>query len=278
MVLYGLLAIALWYRFFTQGRHKWMLSVTIGATTMAIGFAIRIAVHTNAYSTGIYIATYLFTLLSPCAYLAQDYVILPRVASYLQSEDSLFLSSRKIVRIFVWSDVATFLTQAAGGSLELSDSDDPSKRNLITIGKDITLVGLGAQLASFLLFTTLALVFTFRMRKRDAAGDPRLPPKEGWRNDWRLVLYVLLWTTIGILIRSAYRVAEYASGRFGYLMTHEWPFYALDSLPLFLAILPWAVVWPPQHLSLGNGHEVIEGTNGNGVEMMPSYGGSGVKV
>lgn len=60
--------------------------------------------------------------------------------------------------------------------------------------------------------------------------------------------YAVLWTAIGILIRSGYRIAEYAQGYDGTLRTTEAYFYALDSLPLFLAIAVWTVVWPPAYL------------------------------
>lgn len=60
--------------------------------------------------------------------------------------------------------------------------------------------------------------------------------------------YALLWTCVGILIRSVYRIAEFAQGYDGKLRTTEAYFYALDSLPLFLAIAVWAVVWPPAYL------------------------------
>ena len=56
-------------------------------------------------------------LLSPCGFLANSYVILPRLASWLEAEDCLFLKSRIIVRLFVWSDVITFFLQASGGGM-----------------------------------------------------------------------------------------------------------------------------------------------------------------
>lgn len=64
-----------------------------------------------------------FLLLSPCAYLAFSYMVLPRLATYLDAEDCLFLRSRWIVRIFVTADVVTFLTQASGGGMAASGGD-----------------------------------------------------------------------------------------------------------------------------------------------------------
>jgi hypothetical protein len=62
-------------------------------------------------------------LLSPCAFLAQNYVLLPRLATKLHCEQYLFVKSSIIVRIFVWSDVITFILQAAGGGLASGGGD-----------------------------------------------------------------------------------------------------------------------------------------------------------
>lgn len=69
-----------------------------------------------------------FILLSPCLFLAQDYMLLPRLARWLDAEASLFLRPSRIVKIFVWSDVLTFLLQAGGGGLTATDKE--TSRNL----------------------------------------------------------------------------------------------------------------------------------------------------
>lgn len=67
----------------------------------------------------------------------------------------------------------------------------------------------------------------------------------GWRSSWRTVYWAIQWTSIGIMVRCIFRVIEFAQGYSGYLRTNEWAYYALDTLPLFLAILVWAFIWPP---------------------------------
>lgn len=46
-------------------------------------------------------------------------------------------------------------------------------------------------------------------------------------------------------MRSIFRIIEYAQGYDGELRTTEVYFYVLDSLPIFLALAVWTVVWPP---------------------------------
>lgn len=52
-------------------------------------------------------------------------------------------------------------------------------------------------------------------------------------------------------IRCTFRVAEFAQGYSGKLRTVEWYIYALDTLPIFLAIAIWTIIWPPNYLGDG---------------------------
>lgn len=62
-----------------------------------------------------------FILLSPCGFLAQDYVLVPRLASYLGYEEHLY-KAHLVVKFFIWSDVVTFLLQAGGGGMSAIQS------------------------------------------------------------------------------------------------------------------------------------------------------------
>ncbi|KAJ9114147.1 hypothetical protein QFC20_001663 [Naganishia adeliensis] len=58
-----------------------------------------------------------FILATPCAFLAQDYALLPRISRYLDADDCLIVPRRFIVKFFVTSDVITFVAQLAGTAL-----------------------------------------------------------------------------------------------------------------------------------------------------------------
>lgn len=109
-----------------------MLALVIGSFAMVVGWGCRVAWHYKPGSTAVYIPQTLvsesaldfshadasqFILLSPCAFIANNYIILPRLATHLGEERCLFIKSRIIVRLFVWSDIITFLFQAAGGGM-----------------------------------------------------------------------------------------------------------------------------------------------------------------
>ncbi|KAJ7604492.1 RTA1 like protein-domain-containing protein [Roridomyces roridus] len=248
LTLYILSATIHWIHWFRYGRQRYMLTLTLGMTAMALGFAVRIGVHALPDSLGVYMVMDLFILLSPCAFLATDYVLLARLASTFDDEvveKTMFIRPSRIVRIFVWSDVATFLLQGGGGGLTASNNPDTAN-----IGTKIVLTGLSLQLASFGLFAITLVIFGLRIRSQ-------FP--EVWQSDstdkslvggadWRVLFYTMCLTCIGILIRSAFRIAEFAGGYRGTVATHEAYFYSLDSLPLWIVMSFYCVIWPPRFL------------------------------
>nr|XP_018266536.1 uncharacterized protein I303_00511 [Kwoniella dejecticola CBS 10117]OBR88694.1 hypothetical protein I303_00511 [Kwoniella dejecticola CBS 10117] len=219
---------------------------------MAMGFGVRIKMTSQPDSLGVYVGTTLLTLLSPCAFLANDYIILPRLARWLDAEEQLFMPASRVVKTFVWSDVVTFLLQAAGGGMSAMQSEGSQKAGLY-----IALVGLVIQCVSFMLFISLASIWGYRVR-RTSKWTSKPTNSQGFTvtlrrmEDWRIILYAVLWTGLGIMIRCIFRVIEYAEGFDGNLRTTEWAFYVLDALPLFLAISVWAFVWPPTILKEHN--------------------------
>lgn len=70
-----------------------------------------------------------FILLSPCLFLAQVYVLLPRLAETLDLESSLPIGRRTIKWVFISADVGTVLAQLAGTALTITFGD------LVRIGK-----------------------------------------------------------------------------------------------------------------------------------------------
>ncbi|KAJ7108401.1 RTA1 like protein-domain-containing protein [Mycena crocata] len=253
LAFYGFSAVVHWINFFRYERRPFMLTLTLGMTAMAIGFVLRIVFSNSPYSLGLYIIMDMFILLSPCAFLATDYMLLARLAATFDEEVSkscLLIRPSRIVRIFVWSDAITFFLQASGGGLTAT-------KNISTanIGNKITMIGLSLQLLSFALFTVLILVFGWRVQTRfPSAWRPQPGHKSfspfggGQIGDWRILFWTLCLTCIGILIRSVFRIAEFAGGYDGFLAYHEGYFYLLDSLPLWIAMSLYCLVWPPRFL------------------------------
>ncbi|KAF7292330.1 RTA1-domain-containing protein [Mycena chlorophos] len=244
---------------------KFMLSMVIGCYTFAFGIGTRFGLHTHPESKGIYIIEYLFVVLSPCAFIASEYVLLGRLARYLRCDSLLLVPPRRITIVFISSDITTFLIQAAGGSVSIA-SNTPSvaingshvyccfKVFFCLIHAQIFLAGLVLQMASFLTFTSIFLVFMYRVRTREPAIWT-MDKDKNWQKDWRTLAGAMSFSFLGILIRSGYRVAELSQGYIGHLATTESFFYGLDTLPLFIAISTYVVFWPGRFIGNGNSPE-----------------------
>ncbi|KAJ7099056.1 RTA1 like protein-domain-containing protein [Mycena crocata] len=266
LVLYGISAIIHWTYYFTiTPRRPFMLALPIGMTAMAIGFVLRVIYATPPYTIGKYIPMYLLILVSPCLFLATDYMLLARLAAMFDEQVAqrcLLIRSSRIVRLFVWSDVTTFLLQMAGGGLTASQNASSAK-----LGTDIELVGLVVQAVSFLLFTTVLIVFGWRVRTEFPAlwRSPNTRPfkllSQQPIEDWRTLFYVMCVTCVGILIRSIFRIAEFAGGYDGTIATHEGYFYVFDALPLWICMTLFCIVWPVRVLNFP--------TKALGMELMP---------
>ncbi|KAJ7683982.1 RTA1-domain-containing protein [Mycena rosella] len=225
---------------------KFMLSMVIGAYTFAFGIGTRFGLHVHPDSKGIYIIEYLFVVLSPCAFIAAEYVLLGRLARYLGCDKYLMVSPRRITIVFISSDITTFLVQAAGGSVSISSNT----LSLAQTGSNIFLAGLVLQLASFLTFTCIFFVFIHRVRTREPATWT-MNASGKWHQDWRTLAGAMVFSFLGILIRSVYRVAELSQGFDGHLATTEPFFYGLDTLPLFIAVATYVVCWPGRFIGDG---------------------------
>lgn len=81
------------------------------SAAFAVGLALRFGLHANPESKGIYIAEYLFVVLSPCGFIAANYVLLGRISRWLRGDKHLWIAPKRITLVFVISDVVTFLVQ-----------------------------------------------------------------------------------------------------------------------------------------------------------------------
>ncbi|KAF7327992.1 hypothetical protein MKEN_00379800 [Mycena kentingensis (nom. inval.)] len=233
---YGASAIIHWIHFFAvRPRKPFLLYLNFGMTAMAVGFGLRILYSADPFSLGKYIATTLFTLLSPCLFLATDYILLSQLVLTFPreiAERCLLIRQSFIVKIFVWSDVTTFILQSAGGSMAASDNITTVK-----VGDKIALVGVVAQAVSFLLFTVVFIVFGWRLFSTEPIQN------------WPILFWVVCVTCVGIIIRSVFRAVEFAGGYSGPVRTTEVYFYTLDALPLWISMTLYCFVWPARVLN-----------------------------
>jgi hypothetical protein len=103
------------------------------------------------------------------------------------------------------------------------------------LGEHIIIGGLVVQLLFFGCFVTVGVIFHVRMRKIPTTKvlSQNIP--------WERQLFALYGASILILVRSIFRLIEYAQGNDGYLISHEVFLYLFDSvlMVLTMALLSW---------------------------------------
>jgi hypothetical protein len=100
--------------------HPHVLNLNL---VFALGIAMRFGLHTMPESKGLYIVEYLFVVLSPCAFIAANYVLLGRLARHLDCSQYLLVPARRITIVFISSDISTFLIQVCCAIREIHSAD-----------------------------------------------------------------------------------------------------------------------------------------------------------
>lgn len=219
---------------------RFMMAMVIAEYTYAIGLAGRFVLHNNPTSLGAYIFQNTFITLSPCGFIAAEYVLLGRLVRWLNAGDHLLIRPTRVTLIFVLSDVTTFLVQAGGGGISASAGGDQDK---VDLGSKVFFVGLILQLVSFIVFMLLAARWIFRVWKYEPATwtcDSHLP----WFKDWRSLAGAMWISFVCILVRCIFRTIELSEGYQGHLTTTESYFYLFDVIPILNALIQFIPFWP----------------------------------
>lgn len=121
-------------------------------------------------------------------------------------------------------------------------------------GEHITIGGLCVQLVFFTFFLITSVVFHLRIRSRPTQQTLKTRKDHVLRitHTWESVLWALYIASILILVRSIFRLIEYAQGNDGYLISHEVFMYVFDAVLMFFAMVAMNVLHPSVILSSGD--------------------------
>ncbi|KAG0056747.1 hypothetical protein BGZ83_003716 [Gryganskiella cystojenkinii] len=252
-VLYLILGAMYTYHII-QHKNKWAICLPTGAFASSLGFFLRIALNPENLSIGLFVFQNILVICSPSAFLAFNYMLYGRLISAIdpefdnyKSKDKMeksrysFIPPRIVGRVFVWSDITTFLIQVAAGSIQGNAGDNAS---LMSIGEKLYLVGVSAQGISYILFTLLLTVAIQRL-----VSERRQAGRGGLDHNTFLLVTGLYVSSVFVIIRSVYRVVEFVQGHDGVLLNTEVYLFTLDAAPLVLAIGIWAFSWPTVQLA-----------------------------
>ncbi|KEF60382.1 uncharacterized protein A1O9_01942 [Exophiala aquamarina CBS 119918] len=224
-------------------KHRYTIPLFVAALISTAGWSVRIASIKNKQSIPLYATSASYIVISPIFVCATLYLLLTRlIRSSLPegpAQQVLFrIPPRWLGRIFITSDIFSFLTQCSGSGIASSGNWEG---NLKEVGTNVLLVGLALQLATFSTFLlVLGRVVVRVKRSYDSGFNP-------------CVKKVILGVWIAgffVQVRSIYRVVEFGLGIDGYPFRNEWCLYVLEAAPMFIAIavLGWysPVKWMQQ--------------------------------
>jgi hypothetical protein len=106
------------------------------------------------------------------------------------------------------------------------------------LGEGIVIAGLLIQILMFGLFVATSVLFWKRIAQTSTLGSCNV------RVPWRQSMRMLFFVSALIMVRSIFRVVEYAMGSEGYLLQHEWPLYIFDSVLMFAVMVVYFLWYP----------------------------------
>ncbi|KAL5611362.1 hypothetical protein FOBRF1_007479 [Fusarium oxysporum] len=188
------------------------------------GRAISATEETNYWTLVPFIMQNLLLLIGPPFYAVSIYMVLGRLIAVLNAEQYSIIKLKWLTKFFLIGDVLSILAQAAGGGM-LSSADT---KEALDQAKMIVLIGLGVQIVFFSLFLVATVIFHYRIHRRPTAKSCKMT------SPWKKLLMVLYGTSLLIMLRSIFRVAEYAGGKEGELMIKEFYIYIFDAVPMIM--------------------------------------------
>ncbi|KAE8374549.1 RTA1 like protein-domain-containing protein [Aspergillus bertholletiae] len=229
-----------------RARCWYFLVFVTGGVFQIIGYICRALAHSNKESVPIYSVGTILILLAPPLYAASIYMTLGRLIRHLDAERLSPVSTKWLTTIFVMGDVIAFLAQGSGGGIMASGTI-----STMNTGENVTIAGLCVQLVFFSVFIIVATIFHYRIRKNPtsrSAGTTIFP--RHWREPtWETVMLGLYGASVLILIRSVFRLVEYAQGNDGYLISHEVFMYVFDAALMFVTMVGMSLFHPSKVLS-----------------------------
>lgn len=120
-------------------------------------------------------------------------------------------------------------------------------------GDDIIMAGLALQLVWFGVFVIVAATFHRRLALKPTMQSQQLNYR------WRRFLTTLYVASTLIIVRSLFRIIEYAGGNDGYLFSQEAFLYVFDALLMFI-VVSWLNWRHPGEIGMLLRYDSVDGT------------------
>ncbi|KAF2117571.1 RTA1 like protein-domain-containing protein [Lophiotrema nucula] len=253
-IIYLVPTLVLSWQTFIKYRSWFFLCVLIGSALEVGGYIARAVSAKRVSDIPPYAVSSTLIIIAPVFIAAGNYLLIGRLIRAVLEADKhrvFGIPARLITKTFVGFDILSFLIQASGSGIASSGN---WAGNEAKIGTNVLIGGLGTQVATFVWFLAIVMRF-WQHTKKDVRGDAPA--------DWFRVLQAIWVSSCLILVRSIYRVIEFALGIDGYPFRHEWIFYVFEALPMLPAISVFCFVHPAKYIGshggLGKKRTIEEG-------------------
>ncbi|KAJ7229305.1 RTA1 like protein-domain-containing protein [Mycena haematopus] len=211
-------------------RKRFCWVIVMAGIWETAGLVLRVFSVLNTTSPAFGIPSQLLILLSPLWINAFLYVLMSRLVYFFVPEKHVAgISAQRLSLCFVLLDITAFLMQAGGGTMISSDTPQTA-----LLGIHIYMGGIGLQQFFVLGFTALVVRFHYKMKRLDGSTSP----------EWKRPLYIMYASLALITVRIVFRLIEFSSGVYSPITMHEAPFYSLEALPMFVALVLWNIFHP----------------------------------
>ncbi|KAM5354686.1 hypothetical protein ACJ41O_001333 [Fusarium nematophilum] len=236
-IVFSILTIGHAWKMF---RHRMWFCIpfVVGGVFEVIGYAGRAAAYNATGALIPYVLQSTFLLLAPILFAASLYMTLSRIIRAVKGAAFSIIAPRWLTRIFVCGDAFSFLVQASGAGLRVkAGNGDGTNPNL---GTNIIVGGLIFQIVIFGVFIVTAVVFNQRFKKNAVSDSLE------YDVPWQASLNMLYITSLMVMVRNIFRVAEYAMGSDGYLLSVEWGVYVFDAALMTVTMAWFFWMYPSQ--------------------------------
>ncbi|KAF1812327.1 RTA1-domain-containing protein [Eremomyces bilateralis CBS 781.70] len=248
-IVYAIPFLIIFYQTIIQYRAWFFTCVVFGAAMEVAGYAARSYSAKFQYEVAPFAIQSTFIVIAPVFIAAGNYLLIGRLirAVLPPTHHRIFrVPARLLTRIFVAFDVLSCLIQASGSGIASSNDWEGST---VETGTNVLIGGLSLQVATFTVYMCIFSRFHWLANRMEVEDTPA-----GWR---KVILAVYVSSSL-ILVRSVYRVIEFAQGIHGYAFTHEWIFWVFEAIPMLIAISIFCLYHPSRFLGRRGGMQHVE--------------------
>lgn len=221
--------------------HKMFMLPTavFGGLLEIAGWGGRLWQNNNKYSNSPFQLHVTATVLGPTPLVAANFVVSGRIIQILGVQYSR-IRPKLYAIIFCTCDVVSLMIQGTGGGIAGGAGDNIDQAQL---GSRVALAGTLFQFAVILLYAAFKIEFLIR-HARDSPIHPTTSPRRSMDKRMKILVCALAFSTLCLVIRSIYRIVEFADGWDGRIINTEVYFNTLDGMMVILAMYTLNFVHP----------------------------------